>query len=278
MAAPDFSKSTVDTLARRARYQCSNPKCGVHTAGPNSDSSKATIIGEAAHIKGAQPDAKRYDPAMSDGERADITNGIWLCRNCHGLVDRDEVRYTVELLVTWRGDHEHRVYSELGAREASQDRSIASIQRDRDVESMRWLMGTLHIPTLQEHINELPRKITDRAIWFHENFCGVVQNALFNVYDPVLQVAVSKLYHGWQRALAHDSEYRDAYYGRYIFSNPGDAPLNHSQQIAWNDIEAGRAEMVEGITAILTHLRSDYLEIDIIKTNSDALNSYINFN
>lgn len=148
MAVPAFSKSTVETLARRARYQCSNPACGAQTAGPNSDSLKATIIGEAAHIKGAKPDAKRYDATMSDEERAEITNGIWLCRNCHGLIDRDEVRYSADLLVDWRRNHENRIHGELGARATSHDISIASIQRDRDVESMLWLMGTLHIPTL----------------------------------------------------------------------------------------------------------------------------------
>ena len=114
--APDFSKSTIDTLARRARFQCSNPDCGAHTVGPNSDPAKATTIGEAAHIMGAQPGAARYDAAMSDATRAAVTNGIWLCRNCHGQIDRDATRYSAELLFAWRKDHEDRVARELGTR------------------------------------------------------------------------------------------------------------------------------------------------------------------
>lgn len=98
------------------------------------------------------------------------------------------------------------------------------------------------------------------------------------MYDPVLQAAVSQLYNGWQRALAHCSEYRDAHYGRYIFSNPGDASLSPSQEMAWKDIEVGRAEMVEGINTILTHIRCKYLEIDITKTNYNAWNAYKNNN
>jgi hypothetical protein len=116
MVAPDFSKSAIDILARRARFQCSNPDCGVHTVGPNSDPAKATTIGEAAHIMGAQPGAVRYDATMSDVTRAAITNAIWLCRNCHGQIDRDAAKYPVDLLFAWRKDHEDRVARELGTR------------------------------------------------------------------------------------------------------------------------------------------------------------------
>lgn len=116
MTAPDFSKPTIDTLAKRARFQCSNPDCGSQTVGPNSDPEKATTIGEAAHIMGAKPGAVRYDAAMSDVTRAAITNGIWLCRNCHGQIDRDAVKYPAELLFAWRKDHEARAARELGTR------------------------------------------------------------------------------------------------------------------------------------------------------------------
>ncbi|RVT84084.1 hypothetical protein DXV76_10310 [Rhodobacteraceae bacterium CCMM004] len=116
MANPDFSKRTIDTLARRARFQCSNPDCRAQTVGPNTDPEKATLIGEAAHIAGAKPGTARYDPAMSDVTRGEITNGIWLCRNCHGQTDRDEAKFPTELLFAWRKDHEERAARELGTR------------------------------------------------------------------------------------------------------------------------------------------------------------------
>lgn len=116
MAGPDFSKTTADVLARRARFQCSNPDCGAQTIGPNTDPEKATTIGEAAHIYGAQPGAKRYDAKMSDATRSAITNGIWLCRNCHGHIDRDADKYPADLLLVWRIKHEERVLRELGTR------------------------------------------------------------------------------------------------------------------------------------------------------------------
>ncbi len=114
MAAPDFNKKTVETLAKRARYLCSNPDCRVSTVGPNSDPEKATVIGEAAHIIGARPNAKRFVNDMDVTARASITNGIWLCRNCHKCIDVDEEEFSSEILFLWREEHEKYVQADLG--------------------------------------------------------------------------------------------------------------------------------------------------------------------
>lgn len=113
---PDFARQTIETLARRSRFQCSNPDCGIHTVAANVAPDKATVIGEAAHIAGAKPGAARYDDKMSDATRSAITNGIWLCRNCHVKIDRDPARFSTELLLLWRQDHEEKILSELGTR------------------------------------------------------------------------------------------------------------------------------------------------------------------
>jgi hypothetical protein len=43
---------------------------------------------------------------MTDEERAQPANGIWLCRICAKKIDRDESRYTPDLLLQWKTDHE----------------------------------------------------------------------------------------------------------------------------------------------------------------------------
>ncbi|MAQ76752.1 MAG: hypothetical protein CL613_10535 [Aquimarina sp.] len=112
---PDFIKKTIDILAKRAAYKCSNPDCRVNTIGPNSDPEKATTIGEAAHIFGAREGSKRYDLSMTDSFRAEITNAIWLCRNCHKLIDTDEQKYSTNILFAWRAKHEEFIASDLGS-------------------------------------------------------------------------------------------------------------------------------------------------------------------
>src|SRR5690606_9896547 len=147
-----------------------------------------------------------------------------------------------------------------------------------DVENMRWLMDTLHIPTLQQHIEEMPYLLTDKAIWFFENFRGVAGNSLFSVYDTVLREAVDKLYHGWLQALSHDEQYNATPSGKsHVFSSPGDMPLTGSRQEAWDAINAGRHEMAAGLTTILERLRADYIEVNIMRTNERAWNDYRDF-
>lgn len=121
---PDFNKATVETLGKRAGYRCSNPMCRSATVGPNTNPQKATLIGEAAHIFGARPGSKRYVEHMSDIARADVTNGIWLCRNCHKLIDSDEHVHTADTLLSWREIHEQHVLSKLGSASGETELSI----------------------------------------------------------------------------------------------------------------------------------------------------------
>lgn len=111
---PDFSKSTVDILAKRAGQMCSNIECRTLTSGPSESPDKAVNIGEAAHIFGARNGTARYRDDMTDVSRAEITNSIWLCRNCHKLIDSDPKRFTANLLFQWRIVHEQYVISKLG--------------------------------------------------------------------------------------------------------------------------------------------------------------------
>ncbi len=95
---PGFTKKTKEILAKSAAYKCSNPSCGVLTVGPNSQRDKVTSLGEAAHIYGAKPTSARYNTDMTNSSRAEITNGIWLCSNCHNKIDDDKGTYPADLL------------------------------------------------------------------------------------------------------------------------------------------------------------------------------------
>lgn len=94
--SPEFKDTTKIILAQRVNYHCS--KCYVSTAGPNEDPNKSTITGEAGHILGAKPTSARYDPEMSNEERRDISNGIWLCTPCHKKLDRDWKKFDAKTI------------------------------------------------------------------------------------------------------------------------------------------------------------------------------------
>ncbi|MBV5259171.1 HNH endonuclease [Synechococcus moorigangaii CMS01] len=115
MAKEDrFLQSVIVTLAKRAANQCSNPDCRAVTSGPTEEPSGSVNVGEAAHIFGANPGSARYDADMVSADRSAITNAIWLCCNCHKLVDDDEHRYPAGLLFEWQREHERWVSAQVG--------------------------------------------------------------------------------------------------------------------------------------------------------------------
>jgi hypothetical protein len=109
-----FVAETVETLSRRAALLCSNPDCGALTSGATADIASSINIGEAAHIYGRTTTSARYKPDLTVAELSDITNGIWLCRNCHKLIDNDPLRFPAELLFEWRRRHEQATLERVG--------------------------------------------------------------------------------------------------------------------------------------------------------------------
>lgn len=102
----EFPERTKRTLATRAAHFCSNPHCLKLTAGPHSDVTKSLTTGHAAHIHAAAPNGPRYDPNQTAMERKSITNGVWLCRECGDIVDKDDSPHPASLLRQWKQDHE----------------------------------------------------------------------------------------------------------------------------------------------------------------------------
>ncbi|WP_198528814.1 hypothetical protein [Pectobacterium peruviense] len=109
-----FKQPIVTVLAKRAANRCSNPSCRAITSGPSSDPNDSVNLGEAAHIYGAHQGSARYESSMTSMERSAISNAIWLCGNCHKLVDDDPTKYPAGLLFEWQREHENYIAKQVG--------------------------------------------------------------------------------------------------------------------------------------------------------------------
>lgn len=109
-----FKQPIITTLAKRAANRCSNPDCGAFTTGPAEDRSTSINVGVAAHIFGARPGSARYNSLMTSIERSSITNAIWLCANCHKMIDDDPEKFPSGLLFEWLSNHEKTVGELIG--------------------------------------------------------------------------------------------------------------------------------------------------------------------
>ena len=90
----------------RAAHFCSNPQCLRLTAGPRSGSERGLGTGHAAHICAAAQGGPRFDANQTEAQRRSASNGLWLCRECGDIVDKDYVGVTVQQLRDWKRGHE----------------------------------------------------------------------------------------------------------------------------------------------------------------------------
>ena len=114
----EFSHQTRRVLAARAGHRCSAPDCNQTTTGPGAGPYDVDDIGTASHIFAATPGGPRGTGGLSEHQRRDIANGIWLCATHGRLVDgNDGGLYPAALLQGWRSLHEARTRLALkGAR------------------------------------------------------------------------------------------------------------------------------------------------------------------
>lgn len=103
----NFAERTKKLLAERAAWRCSNPQCRASTLRPSMDDADRTVsTGCAAHIAAAAERGPRHDASQSSEERRGSSNGIWLCRSCGDLVDKDRNHYSSATLQSWRRAHD----------------------------------------------------------------------------------------------------------------------------------------------------------------------------
>ncbi|KAB1067331.1 hypothetical protein F6U93_11290 [Tamlana haliotis] len=136
----NFTAKTVDILAKRVGYLCSNPNCRKATVGPNTAKDKATIVGVAAHITAASSGGPRYDGTLTTEQRKDIDNGIWLCVNCSTVIDKDPNAFPIEMLNEWKEFSENEMNKQLLGIELKTERPF--IEADLIwSNSQRWNKG-----------------------------------------------------------------------------------------------------------------------------------------
>jgi hypothetical protein len=150
MSRDDFSRQTLDTLAKRVGVRCSNPSCGKPTAGPRSSATEAVNIGVGAHITAAAPGGPRFDGRLSSEQRQAIENAIWLCQNCAKLIDNDPVRYTVSKLLEWKTGAESSAQADIEGR-ARQELPVATLTLELSYRKER-IEGEHHDYMLQVHL------------------------------------------------------------------------------------------------------------------------------
>lgn len=103
----NYSRLTLKRLYALSGNQCAFPDCPVMFLNWEDDTNLSNIC----HIEDANSSthkADRYNPNMTDKERADYQNLLLLCPNHHIETNNTDI-YTVEALIKMKRDHEIHV-------------------------------------------------------------------------------------------------------------------------------------------------------------------------
>lgn len=114
MATRDYSSAVRAALTAFSAGKCYWPGCGEQLL--RAVNGKYRMALDIAHIYALKPDGPRYNSAMTDKERNDFPNLIYLCRLHHRVVDEgDGSAYPAEVLLQWKNDRETEGQRQLSA-------------------------------------------------------------------------------------------------------------------------------------------------------------------
>ena len=150
------------------------------------------------------------------------------------------------------------------------------IKRLRDVIQIKDLLTTLHLPTIENYINQLPKSIAEDIFFHWEDFNGKIDNQLFHIYDTTLQKIIYKFHKNFDQTLNHGQFYNATGY-RNTFTTSMNAPLSPEQAKAWKIIEKSARLMKKYLNELLAYVRDNFVEIDILETNKIAMQRQIDF-
>lgn len=123
----DFTQATVQRLAKRVGFRCSNPDCRKPTSGPGADGGTVSL-GVAAHITAASQGGPRFNEHLTHEGRRAAENGIWLCQQCSRLVDANDSAYDVTDLIEWKTFAEAAAAVELRGYVVRKGRDFAALE------------------------------------------------------------------------------------------------------------------------------------------------------
>jgi hypothetical protein len=102
----NYTRATIKRLYGLSGNECSFPGCNKRLV-----NDKNALDSNICHIEAAEMGGERYNPNMTDAERADYKNLILLCVQHHAETN-DVEKYTVDILRMMKQNHESQYLNE----------------------------------------------------------------------------------------------------------------------------------------------------------------------
>lgn len=198
----DYTVGVERKLYRVARGTCYHPDC-IRPIMVDVDGMPICDV-EIAHIRAADSSAARFDPTMTDAQRASFANLILLCSAHHKLIDRIAPHdFPPELLEHWKAENEDPDLAALAGGTLTQETLEAALEeiagrlgprREVKVELMCGVMlprGTGSVMTSPD-LATLENTVTCNPGW--DTFPRVLVTSIRNTGSAAVEVEAVDLY------------------------------------------------------------------------------------
>ena len=186
----NYSTLTIKRLYTFVGNYCSFPGCNVKFLNLENDKNFSNIC----HIEDANPNthkADRFNPGMSDKERANYQNLILLCPN-HHIETNDPSKYSVETLRVMKKEHEKNIASlQIGENTIAKYPSVLSI-----------VINQIGSSLLEDEFETIGKKapITEEKILYNDVITykpiieeySIYQGKLNSIYEEIEKQGSSK--------------------------------------------------------------------------------------
>lgn len=105
-------------------------------------------------------------------------------------------------------------------------------KRTRDIQKIIEVMSTLHIPTIDNHVMNCPRTITEEVFFFWEGFNAVMNSSLFHLYDQNLLDLFRRFHYAFRATISHGECYHQNFNGSgYILPILATFPYHQTKKL-----------------------------------------------
>lgn len=164
--------------------------------------------------------------------------------------------------------------------ESSQENEgIAELERrKRDVRTLKGVFESIHFPSLDEYIKEMPDKIPLRIFHFWWEFAPLVESSIFYLYDQKVRDLVMKIHKYWGEGLWGYTKYY------YAPPNVGFSLFRPSRFIPEKEYEAAESKLLgikvqleSAVKDLVEEINSNWLEVDIEEGSRRAWEEYVEY-
>ena len=149
--------------------------------------------------------------------------------------------------------------------------SVFDKKRQNDVNTINEFSKSIHLPTLDVFIEELPDYIPNTIFFFWEEFNAKLESSYFFIYDEELKKLIYDFKNLWSASLSfgHRYNYSDRT-ERHIFYAPMDI-MNQEQKKDYERLKKIRKKLYISYKSMLDLIRMKWPEIDITKNSDYAI-------